>query len=46
MAVLFVMDHVLVRVTVVGRETGWGSKEVLERGDDCGIEYWGRLRSG
>jgi len=46
MAVLFIVDCILVRVTV-GREARWGSEEVLEGGNvDCRIKYGERSRSG
>jgi len=45
-AVLLVVDHVLMRVTV-GREARWGGEEVLKGGDvDCWVKYRDRERSG
>jgi len=45
-AVLLIMDHVLMRVTV-GREARWGGEEVFEGGDiDCRVKYQDRERSG
>jgi len=42
---LFVMDHVLVRVSV-GREARRGGEEVFEGTDvDGWVKYWGRERS-
>jgi len=43
---LFIMDRVLVRVSV-GREARWGGEEIFKGADvDSGVKYGGRERSG